>query len=152
VSLGTDPGPVGGLIAGLVRHQPAGGLLLLGLGSALRGLTLEGPVPIGGTWGWKSAEALAFVLGESTAVRWAAFGGAFSLSWLLAWGLARRRGPVRWLATVPLAADLALAWTTGDPANAAVHVAALGLVWVSPRGPGGAPGLPSARRPPGTPP
>lgn len=115
------------------RHLPALGIHLLGIGSALRGLTLDGPVPVGGTWGWKAAEAAAFVLGESPVARWSLFGGAFALSLLLGWGISRRPRPMRWLASVPLAVDLALAGAMGDGASAATHLGAMALLWGVPR-------------------
>lgn len=113
---------------GLLRHGPALGLHVLGLGSAARGLTLEGPVTFGGAWGWKSAEALCFVVGESPAARWGAFGGALLVSVML--GLASVRGPVsmRWVAAVLLGSDLALCLVVGDTANATVHGLAMALL------------------------
>ena len=111
------------------RHLPALGIHLLGVGSALRGLTLDSPVSIGGTWGWKAAEAIAFVLGESPAVRWSLFGGAFALSVLLGWGVSRQVGTMRWVASVPLVSDLALSIATGNGASVGTHLAAMALLW-----------------------
>ena len=109
---------------------PALGIHLLGWGSAARGWTLDGPVSLGGCWGWKSAEALGFVLGEHPGIRWAVFGGAWLASLLIGLGLSRWPGPLRWVATVLLTADLALCAAVGDPANVAVHALGLTLLWV----------------------
>lgn len=117
-----------GMQSGLLRHGPALGLHLLGLGSAARGLTLEGPVTFGGAWGWKSAEALCFVIGESPKARWGAFGGAFLVSVILGLAVVRGPFPMRWVAAILLVSDLALCLVVGDTVGAAVHGLAMALL------------------------
>jgi len=124
-----SPDPCGRRPGTFGRHLPALGIHLLGVGSALRGLTLDEAMSVGGTWGWKAAEAAAFVLGESPVARWSLFGGAFALSLLLGWGISRRPRPMRWLASAPLVADLALSVATGDGASVGTHLAAMALLW-----------------------
>jgi hypothetical protein len=108
---------------------PALGIHLLGLGSAARGWTLDGPVALGGGWGWKSAEAVVFILGEGTWTRWTVFGGAWLASLLLGLGLDRWPGPLRWVATALLTADLAVCAAVGDRPNVGIHVLGLVLLW-----------------------
>lgn len=154
--MGTDQedpqGPVTGRLksaglGGIRRQVPALGIHLLGLGSAARGLTLDGPVPVGGAWGWKTAEGLCFVFGDTTASRWVFFGGAFLASALLGLGVARRPSPLRWVAAAPLAIDLAVCLVVGDPPNAALHTVGLALLCLSFPAPGDPPGDRAERAP-----
>jgi hypothetical protein len=119
---------VGGAVSRILG--PALGLHVLGWGSAARGWTLDGPMSLGGTWGWKSAEALGFLLGETPAVRWGAFGGAWLASLLLGLGLDRWPRAMRWVATALLGADLAVCAAVGDPANVGIHALGLTLLWI----------------------
>lgn len=108
---------------------PALGIHLLGWGSAVRGWTLDGPVPLGGGWGWKSAEALVFVLGEEVIKTRNVFGGFWLASLLLALGLRRWPGPLRWVASALLMADLAVCAAVGDLPNIGIHALGLLLLW-----------------------
>ncbi len=105
------------------------GVVLLGIGSLARGATLDHPVSLGGAWSWKAAEVAVFIVGESLKVRSAIFGGAFMVSALLAWGLYRKPGILRPIATILVAADLALCGVVGDSTGAAFHGLALALMW-----------------------
>jgi hypothetical protein len=104
-------------------------LVLLGMGSLARGVTLDHPVSVGGAWSWKAAEIAAFIVGEPLKTRSAIFGGAFMVSVLLAWGLHRKPGILRPIATILVAADLALCGVVGDSTGVACHGLALALMW-----------------------
>lgn len=113
----------------LRNQQPAFGLYLLGLGSAVRGMTLDRMTSVGGTWGWKSIETLSFVLGDTRPARWGLFGGACVLSAVLGIWVVRGSFTARLLATVLLGGDLMLCALLGDRVNANLHGLGLLMLW-----------------------
>ena len=113
----------------LRSQQPAFGLYLLGLGSAIRGLTLDQVTSVGGAWGWKSTETLSFVLGDTRPARWGLFGGACVLSAMVGIWVVRRSLTARLLSTVLLGGDLMLCALLGDGVNANLHGLGLLMLW-----------------------
>lgn len=113
----------------LRSQQPAFGLYLLGLGSAIRGLTLDQMTSVGGTWDWKSIETLSFVLGDTRPARWGLFGGGFILSAVLGIWVVRGGFTARLLATVLLGVDLMLCALLDDGVNANLHGLGLLMLW-----------------------
>jgi hypothetical protein len=119
------------LNAMLRDQQPALMLYLLGLGSLIRGLTLDQLTSAGGTWSWKYIETLSFVLGDTRPARWGLFGGGCLLSAMLGILVTRGTRMARPFATLLLVGDLMLCAQLGDGVNTSLHGLGILTLWFS---------------------